>query len=68
MRGPMTTERTGGSTGRALPLAPINRHDHYLWLWHRSVLRDFVVGAVLLAALGTALSVGPFALELIAFP
>lgn len=64
----MTIERTGGSTGRALPLTPINRHDHYLWLWHRSVLRDLVVGAVLLAALGTALSVGPSALELIAFP
>jgi len=48
-------------------VALVTRHRRRLCGWHRSVARDLVVGAALLAALGTALSVGRFALELIAF-
>lgn len=46
-------------------LALDNGFRHYLCWWNRSLLKDVVVAVALLTAVGTALSVGSFALELI---
>jgi hypothetical protein len=64
----MTISRSAGSTARAPQRAADNGfHHHYRGWWKQSFLRDVVVAVTLLAAVGAALSVGPFALELVAF-